>query len=127
MRLLDRYIIRSFLFNYLLAFGVLVGMYVLLDLIINVSNFTKGQTVAGQTTGDLATFVSLAGDILDYYSYQILVIFQQVAPAIPLLAAGFTMVRMTRHHELTGILASGVSLYRVATPIVLCAWVSPRS
>ena len=121
MRLLDRYIIRSFLVNYLLAFGVLVGMYVLLDLIINVGNFTKGQVPTTPDAGGLALFLGLVRDIGDYYSYQVLVIFQQVSPAIPLLAAGFTMVRMTRHHELTGMLASGVSLYRVATPIVLCA------
>jgi lipopolysaccharide export system permease protein len=38
---------------------------------------------------------------------------------VPLLAAGFTMVRMTRHNELTAMLAAGVSLYRVAAPIVL--------
>src|SRR6185503_13584748 len=58
-------------------------------------------------------------DMFDYYFYQLPVIFQQVAGVIPLLAAGFTMVRMTRHHELTAMLASGVSLYRVAAPIIL--------
>ena len=34
MRILDRYIIKSFLVNYLLALGVMVGMYTLLDLIV---------------------------------------------------------------------------------------------
>ena len=29
------------------------------------------------------------------------------------------MFRMTRHHELTAMLASGVSLFRVAAPIIL--------
>lgn len=116
MRLLDRYIVRSFLLNYLLAFAVMCGMYVLLDLIVNFDRFSKGAAMAGEST---ALMGSMGLDILEYYSYQLLVIFQQVAGAIPLMAAGFTMVRMTRHNELTAMLASGVSLYRVATPIVL--------
>jgi lipopolysaccharide export system permease protein len=118
MRLLDRYIIRSFLFNYVLAFAVLVGMYTLLDLIINFDRFTKAAT---PDAGGLATFVALMADILDFYGYRMMVIFQQISAAIPLLAAGFTMVRMTRHNELTAMLASGVSLYRVALPIMLGA------
>lgn len=118
MRLLDRYIVRSFLFNYLLAFVVLVGMYTLLDLIINFERFTKAADTG--TTG-LGMFWALLSDIGDFYGYRLMVIFQQVSAAIPLLAAGFTMVRMTRHNELTAMLASGVSLYRVALPIILCA------
>lgn len=116
MRLLDRYIVRSFLLNYVLAFAVMCGMYVLLDLIVNFDRFSKGASIAGQST---AVIGDMGLDILEYYMYQMLVIFQQVAGAIPLMAAGFTMVRMTRHNELTAMLASGVSLYRVATPIVL--------
>jgi lipopolysaccharide export system permease protein len=116
MRLLDRYIVRSFLLNYVLAFAVMCGMYVLLDLIVNFDRFSKGAAMDGEST---ALIGSMGLDILEYYSYQLLVIFQQVAGAIPLMAAGFTMVRMTRHNELTAMLASGVSLYRVATPIVL--------
>jgi lipopolysaccharide export system permease protein len=119
MRILDRYIIRSFLVNYLLALGVLVGMYILLDLVVNFDNFTQS---ANAIVGPVRpTAWSVLADITDYYMYQFLIIFQQVSGVIPLLAAGFTMVRMTRHNELTAMLASGVSLYRVAAPIVLCS------
>ncbi len=118
MRILDRYILKSFVLNYLLALGVMIGMYTLLDLIVNFQNFTRGASVSGVEVADPSA-VGILGDIIDFYSYQVLVIFQQVSAAIPLLAAGFTMVRMTRHHELTAMLASGVSLYRVAAPIVL--------
>jgi lipopolysaccharide export system permease protein len=116
MRILDRYIIRNFLINYLLALIVLMGMVVLLDLIVNFDRFIKGAKAANE-----AGAVHLWVDIADYYGYQCLVIFQVIAGVIPLLAAGFTMVRMTRHRELTAMLASGVSLYRVAAPIVLLA------
>ncbi len=157
MRILDRYIVKAFLTNYLLALSVMVGMYTLLDLIVNFDKFEKGATssvlvdkdnpttTASATrpatskatpaptavaTGDAAvddtagkssaaSAIDVLSDMFDYYAFQFLVIFQQVSAAIPTLAAGFTMVRMTRHHELTAMLASGVSLYRVAAPIIL--------
>jgi len=91
-------------------------MYILLDLIVNFDNFTRPHTTVDNTS---STAFSVLAGIADYYLYQFLIIFQQVSGAIPLLAAGFTMVRMTRHNELTAMLASGVSLFRVAVPIVL--------
>ncbi len=118
MRILDRYIIKSFLVNYLLALAVMVGMYVLLDLIVNVQDFAKGVVYGGPDQGGNSAW-DIASDMLNYYFFQLPVIFQQVSGAVPTLAAGFTMMRMTRHHELTAMLASGVSLYRVAAPIIL--------
>src|SRR5947209_8060232 len=113
MRILDRYIVRAFIFNYLLALVVLVGMAILLDLIVNLDSFSKSASAAAAQAANTSAS-SAIWNIIDYYSYQSLVMFQTVSGAIPLLAAGFTMVRMTRHHELTAMLASGVSLYRVA-------------
>lgn len=162
MRILDRYILKSFMVNYLLALGVLVGLYVLLDLIVNVHDFARGAAPPATRPAAMATLTpgipttataeaaaplesrgsaatapatataapsgstpwNIAYDMADYYSYQLLVIFQQIAGIIPLLAAGFTMVRMTRHHELTAMLSSGVSLLRVAAPIILVSMAS---
>ena len=117
MRILDRYIVKAFVFNYVLAVVVLVGMAILLDLIVNLDNFSKSAAAATQAANTSAS--SAIWNMIDYYSYQSLVMFQTVSGAIPLLAAGFTMVRMTRHRELTAMLASGVSLLRVAVPVVI--------
>ena len=119
MRLIDRYIVRNFLFNYLLAFTVVVGLYILLDLIVNFDQFTHAQAAAH--AGNWSSFTDLVGAISSFYMYRTLLIFQQVCGIIPLLAAGFTMFRMTRNRELTALLASGISLYRVAVPIIICA------
>ena len=35
MKILDRYVISTFLKNYLIAFFVLIGMYVTLDMVFN--------------------------------------------------------------------------------------------
>ncbi|HTV47292.1 MAG TPA: LptF/LptG family permease [Phycisphaerae bacterium] len=119
MKQIDLYIIRSFLVNCALALGVMIGMYVLLDLIVNFNLFASD--VAPQKMGAWEAFWSLVGQIMNFYMYRSLVIFQMVSGIIPLLAAGFTMVRMTRHHELTALMASGISLYRIAAPIIICS------
>ncbi len=120
MKIIDRYIIKNFIINYLLALGVMIGMYILLDIIVNFDLFTRG--LAFKNASAMATFFGLMHEIISYYMYRSLVIFQMVSGIIPVIAAGFTMVRMTRNRELTGLLASGVSLYRVAVPIIVCAF-----
>jgi lipopolysaccharide export LptBFGC system permease protein LptF len=40
---------------------------------------------------------------------------------IPVVAASFTLIRLTRFNELTAILAAGVPLLRIAAPIILAA------
>ncbi len=119
MKLLDRYIIRNYLVNCVLALMVMIGMYILLDIIVNFDLFTRGSAYEHATA--LQAFWGLLGEITSFYMYRTLVIFAMISGIIPLLAAGFTMVRMTRNRELTALLASGVSLYRVAAPIILCA------
>jgi lipopolysaccharide export system permease protein len=105
---LDRYIIRSFLFNYVLTLLVMVSLYVLVDLSLNFDEFV--ERAAGWT---------LAGNIASYYGYNILVYYAQLAGLITVIAAAFTLARMMWANELTAILASGTSLYRVAAPLVV--------
>jgi lipopolysaccharide export system permease protein len=119
MKILDRYIIRNYLINCILALAVMIGMYILLDIIVNFDLFTRGSTYQHATA--MQAFWGLLREITSFYLYRTLVIFAMISGIIPLLAAGFTMVRMTRNRELIALLASGVSLYRVAAPIILCA------
>lgn len=118
MKILDRYVLLTFLKNYLIAFGVLVGMYVALDMVLNFSDlFELGDRAAGG--GGLSTALRALGNVADFYAYQSMVIFVQLSPIIPVVAAAFTLLRMTRFNELVATLAAGVPLLRTAMPIVL--------
>ncbi len=119
MKILDRYIILNYLINCILAMAVMIGMYILLDIIVNFELFAHGTSYQHATA--VQAFWGLLKEITTFYMYRTLVIFAMISGIIPLLAAGFTMVRMTRNRELIALLASGVSLYRVAAPIILCA------
>ncbi len=106
---LDRYIIKAFLTNYAIALAVLVSMYVVLDLFVNFDEFTEAGLPIPQVLSNLGS----------YYGYNLFLYFGQLAGVITLFASACTLARMQRSNELTAVLASGVSLYRVAVPVVM--------
>lgn len=109
---LDRYVLRAFLTNYVIALAVCVGLYVILDLFVNLDEFTS---VKSQSTAETIR------KIIDFYSYNLLLYFAQLAGVITLVAGCFTFGRMHRTNELTAVLASGTSLYRMAAPVLIAA------
>ncbi len=117
MRLLDRYVLKSFLYNYLISFVVLVGMYIVLDMVFKLDDIVevKNQAAASESGSVFTVF----RDLLDYYFYQMFPFFINLSPIIPVAAAAFTLVRLTRTNELVAMLAAGVPLLRIAAPIVL--------
>lgn len=109
---LDRYILRAFFTNYLIALAVMIGLYVVLDLFVNLDEFTAIKS---------DTRLQTLFKIVDYYGYNLLLYFAQLSGCILLIAGCFTFGRFLRTNELTAVLASGTSLYRVATPVLLAA------
>ncbi|MFO0972448.1 MAG: LptF/LptG family permease [Phycisphaerae bacterium] len=109
MKLLDRYILRAFAVNYLIALSVMVGLYVVLDLFVNLDEFTQLQ-------GGLPAMLR---GIASFYGWNLFLYFSQLSGVIVLVAACFTLGRFLRTNELTAVLASGTSLFRVATPLLV--------
>src|SRR5260221_6248134 len=119
MKILDRYISAGFLKNYILSFMILVGLYVMLDMLFNFDNLMAVQTREGLSGFD--AIWPLLKTIADYYFYQIFLIFVTLSGIIPVVAAAFTLMRMSRQNELSAILSAGVPLLRLAMPIILAA------
>jgi len=116
MKLLDRYVLWTFIRNYLLSFFVLIGLYIVLDMVFAFDELSEGRSQAG----GVAAMIETVSSISSYYFYQSFLFFLQLSGIIPVVAAAFTLMRMSRFNELTAILAAGVPLLRVATPIILC-------
>jgi len=116
MNLLDRYVLWTFIRNYLLSFFVLIGLYIVLDMVFAFDELSESRSSAG---GVVAMWETLSG-IASFYFYQSFLFFLQLSGIIPVVAAAFTLMRMSRFNELTAILAAGVPLLRVATPIIFC-------
>ena len=108
---LDRYLLRSLLTNYVIGIGVMLSLYVVLDLFVNMDEFTeRGEGV-----------FTVVGHIVDYYLPNLALYFAQLGGIITLFACGAVLARMRKLNEVTAMLASGVSLYRLARPILLFA------
>lgn len=110
---LDRYVVRSFLYCYFICFLVLMGLRVVADLFVNMDEFAE----LGLSFGGMTFFVT------EYYAYQSLLYFRELSGVIVVAGAAFSLARMNHTNELTAMLASGVSLYRVVAPILLVALV----
>lgn len=110
MRILDRYIAKNYLIGYFIAFCVLMGMRIIIDLFVNLDEFTEHA--------DLST-LEIAKNILVYYGQQSTLYFRDFSGMIIVVAAVFALGRMIRSHELVAMMASGVSLKRVIAPIFL--------
>jgi len=117
MKLIDRYVVITFLKNYLLSFLVLVGMYIVLDLIFNIDEFSELKQKA---TG-IEAMMGFIGYIGDFYFYQIFLYFLHLSGMIAVVAASFTLMRMIRFNELSALLSAGVPLLRVSMPIIIAA------
>jgi len=118
MRIIDRYVTVSFVRNYVISFMVLVGMYVVLDMVFNFNSLVDFQST--NAAGMQSVFEAFY-DIFDYYFYQCFLIFVHLSGIIPVVAAAFTLMRLSRFNELTALLAAGVPLLRIAAPVIIAA------
>ena len=117
MKILDRYILRQFFINFAILSVVFLSLFLVVDLIVTLDEFLQaGQRWSGRYGGTLpATLVVIA----DYYG-PMLVLIYAFCSGVPVLGAmGFTLASLQRSREATAVVASGVSLYRLAAPIVI--------
>ncbi len=112
MSIIDRYIIRTFLGGYIILMLVGIGLYILTDLLVNIDEFTKDETLP------LLQVLRLVGD---YYLCNIPLYYSQLGGPLMAIAAAFSLGLMLRNNELTALVAAGMPLQRLAVPIVGCA------
>jgi len=110
MKTLDKYIAKNFLIGILIAFCVLVGLRIVIDLFVNLDEFTEHA--------DLGT-LAVIKNILTFYALNTTLYFRDFAGMITVVAAAFSLGKMVRSNEFVAMMASGVSLKRVIAPIVL--------
>jgi lipopolysaccharide export system permease protein len=110
MKILDKYVAKNFLIGYAIAFCVLIGLRIIIDLFVNLDEFAEHA--------DLGAF-AVVGNILNFYGLHSLLYFRDFAGMITVVAAAFSLGKMIRSNELVAVMASGVSLKRVIVPIVL--------
>ncbi len=111
--IIDRYVSREYLISYLIAIGVLLGLRVLVDVFVQLDEFVESKD------GESPNMLMVIGYIFNFYGPKIFEYFRDLSGTIVLIAAAFSLSRMTRQNELVAILSSGISLKRVIAPIVI--------
>jgi lipopolysaccharide export system permease protein len=119
VKILDRYVLITFLKNYVISLTVLVGLYIMMDMVFHFNDIISVQqgAAAGAAGGTFAAIYA----VVNFYFYQAFLIYVQLSGIIPVVAAAFTLLRLSRFNELTAFLSAGVPLLRVAVPITVAA------
>ncbi len=110
MTIIDRYVLRAFLGGYAILLGVGLTLYVLIDLFLNLDDFTAEGTLPLWTA---------FGYMVDYYRYNLPLFFAQLTGPMMGVSAGFALAVMLRNNEMVPLAASGMPLQRLVVPLAV--------
>lgn len=126
MRILDRYIARQYLTNVVILLICLYMIVVLVDFSLNFDEFFE---IAGRlaeqsgkskaSTLDLALYTAWVG--WDLWWPRFFQLYSYLLGFVMVAGMGFTCAQLVKHREFVAVLAGGVSLQRLARPMVVVA------
>ena len=109
MTVLDRYILRSFLFNFIGWNLCFVGIFVVFDLFTNFDSLLQ----AGKAANNVPKVIFL------YYFYRSIPIVLLLSSILCLIAAMVTVAMLMRNNEFVPIQAAGISTLRIIRPLII--------
>jgi len=104
IHLLDRYIIRAFFNIFWIVLVALLGVFTIADFVEKIDNFVDAQA-------SLST-------VLLFYWYSIPYFIDTALPMCMLLATVISLGNLNKQYEIAAMRASGVSLWRLAAPLL---------
>jgi lipopolysaccharide export LptBFGC system permease protein LptF len=109
MTIVDRHLAGTFVRSYLILIVLGMGLYVVIDLIVNLDEFTENRDLA---------FAQVLAAMASYYGYNLPLYFSQLAGPVLAFAGAYTVAMMLRNHEMTALVAAGMPLQRLAVPLL---------
>lgn len=119
MKTLDRYIIRQFLVNFFILLLVFMALFIVVDLIVDLDEFIEAGRLHAHRWGGVLP--AILATIADYYGPVALLLYVFFSGLIAVAAMGFTFAHLARAGELVAMVTSGISMFRIAGPIVLAS------
>ncbi len=134
MSTLDRYIARQYAFNVVALMVLLFCFVVTIDVALNIDRFVLNAErfaraadpaaapgAAAEEPSSLRVAVVTVFLVVDLWWPRLVQLFSFMLGLVLAGAMGFTVTQLVRHRELVAMLAGGISLHRVARPILLVA------
>jgi len=112
MNILDRYILRSFLFNFVGWNFCFVGIFVVFDLFTNFDTLLQ----AGKAANNVPKVIFL------YYFFKSIPIVLLLGSVLCLIAAMVTVAMLMRNNEFVPIQAAGISTLRIIRPLIIAVF-----
>jgi LPS export ABC transporter permease LptG len=103
--IMDRYLLRSHVTFMLIGLAVAAALFIVVDLAQTLDRFLRVKPPLWY--------------ILEHFVYRLPAWLHDGLPIVMLVATIFLFLTLTRYHELTALKAAGISLYRIAAPIIL--------
>jgi LPS export ABC transporter permease LptG len=103
--ILDRYLLREYLVFMGIGLAVAAVLFIVIDLLQTLDRYIRIKPPLLY--------------VLEHFVYRLPAAVHDGLPVVMLVATIFLFLTLARHHELTAMKAAGMSLYRVATPVLL--------
>lgn len=103
--ILDRYLVREYLVLMGIGLAVAATLFVVIDLLQTLDRFIRIKPPLLY--------------VLEHFLYRVPAALHDGLPVVTLVATIFLFLALARYHELTAMKAAGMSLYRVALPVLL--------
>lgn len=123
MNTLDRAIARQYLFNVGALIVLLFAFVVTIDVAFNIDRFIDraDELMSGRDVSGLHRALLVGHLVWDLWWPKLLQLFNYLLGLCLVGAMGFTFTQMVRHREMVAIMAGGISLRRVARPVLIVA------
>jgi len=102
--IIDRYLVREYLAFMGIGLAVASALFVVIDLVKTLDKYLRVKPPLWY--------------ILEHFAYRLPAALHDGLPIVMLVATIFLFLTLSRYHELTALKAAGVSLYRVAAPVL---------
>jgi len=109
--IIDRYLLRQFVQVLIICLMSMIGLYIVIDAFGHLDHFVDYSEKHGGLLKIMGVF----------YAYRAIAFFDRTSGVMTLIAVMFTITWIQRHHEMTALLAAGISRIRVLRPVLLAA------
>jgi len=118
MRILDRYILRTFLINVAILLLIILVLTLLIDLLLELPAYISAGRARAEAKGG-PVILWAAYSLVHFNGPVLLLMFTLFSGPMVTAAIGFTYRTLQRGGELMVMLTSGISMLRVAAPVIL--------
>ena len=105
-KLLNIYILKTFLSKFIFIMTAFIAVFFVVDIIDNIDKFIEHDISNNET--------------IKYYLYTIPWFISLALPMTVLISTVFCFSILQKNHEVTALKASGISIFRISVPILIC-------